>query len=118
MDADVVFILQMLCQMLRTIDRAVLSAGAAEGDLEIGEIALYEACHMMINEGINGLQEGKDLAIRFEKIDDGLVETGHLLVLLVLTRIMGPTTIKDIPASVTGRIFGDAALKGEGVDRY
>lgn len=89
LDFNVVFLVQVCSKMFGTIDRAVLSAGAAEGDLEVSEIALYEACHMMIDEGIDRIEEGKDLAIRFEKIDDGLVQSGHLLVLLVLTRIMG-----------------------------
>ena len=118
MNLDVKFLVQVGSEMFGTIDGAVLTAGTTEGDLEIGEIAFNEALHMMIDEGIDGLEEGEDLPILFEKIDDGLIETGHLFILIVFTGVMGGPAVKDITTSVSAFILRDASFKGERVNRY
>ena len=118
MDFNVVFLVQVCSKMYGTIDGAVLPAGTTEGDLQIGEIAFDESLYMMINECIDGLEESEDLAILFEEIDDGLIQSGHLFVLIVFTGVMGRTAVKDITAAVAGLIRRDASFKGERVDRY
>ena len=89
MNGDVIFLFEVLGQVLGTIDRTVLTAGTTESDLQVGEIALNEPLHMMVDKGIDGAEEGEYLAVRFEEVDDGLVQAREGLVLLVLTRVMG-----------------------------
>ena len=72
---------------------------------------------MVVNQGIDRVQEGKNLTIVLEKINNGLIQSGHGLIFVVLTGIMGRTAIEVIPASVTGLIDRQATLKGERVDR-
>ena len=88
-DADVVFLFEVGSEMFGTIDGAVLPTGTTEGDLQIGKIAFDEALYMMIDEGIDGLQEGEDLAITLQEIYHRLIQSGELLVLVVTSRIMG-----------------------------
>jgi len=110
--------MQMRSQMFGTIDRTVLPAGATEGHLQIGKVPLDEPLHMMVHESTDGVEEGEDLAILLEKLNDGLVQARKGLVLLVLTRVMGSTAVKDISASVAGRILRNPLFKGERVNRY
>lgn len=107
----------MVGEVFGAIDGAVLTAGAAEGDLEVGEAALEEALYVMIYQPVNGLEETEYLAVSFEEVDDGLVEAGEGFVLVVLTGVVSRATIEDVTASVATIIGGDALLKGEGVYR-
>lgn len=117
-DGDVIFLFQVLSQVLGAIDRTVLTAGATERHLQVGEIALEEPLHVMVDKGIDGVQEGEYLAVLLEEVDDGLIQAREGLELLVLTRVVGRTAVEHIPATVTGFIDWNAALKREGVDRY
>lgn len=105
----------MVGEVFGAIDGAVLAAGAAEGDLEVGEAAFEEALDVMIYQPVNGLEETEYLAVGFEEVDDGLVEAGEGFVLVVLTGVVGRAAIEDVTASVVRLIGGDALLKGEGV---
>ena len=118
MNGDVIFLFEVLGQVLGTIDRTVLTAGTTESDLQVGEIALNEPLHMMVDKGIDGAEEGEYLAVRFEEVDDGLVQAREGLVLLVLAGVMGRTAVEDVPAAVSGRVFRHAALIRERVNRY
>ena len=118
MDTNVVFLVQMLGEVFGTIDGTVLPACTTEGYLEIGEVPLDEPLHMMVHEGIDGVEEGEDLTVLLEEVDDGLVKTREGLVGVVLTRVMGSPAIEDISASVAGRILRNPLFKGERVDRY
>lgn len=117
MDADSVFLVEVLSQMFGTIDGTMLTAGTAEGDLEVGEVALDETLDMMIHKGIDGVQEGEDLAVLLEEVDDGLIESGEGLVLLVFARVVGRTAVEDVTASVTGIVGRDAFFEGERINR-
>ena len=108
----------MLCQMFGTIDGTMLTAGTAEGDLEVGEVTFDEALDMMIHKGIDGIQESEDLTVLLEEVDDGLIESGKGLVLLVFARVVGRTAVEDVTASVAGIIYGKTLLKREGVNCY
>jgi hypothetical protein len=104
-------------EVFGAIDGAVLAAGAAEGDLEVGEAAFEEALDVMIYQPVNGLQETEYLAVGFEEINDRLVEAGERFVLVVLTGVMGRATIEDVAASVATTIGGDAFFEGKRVYR-
>lgn len=118
MNSNVILLFQVLGEMLGTIDGTVLTAGATEGHLQVGEIALDEPLYMMVDKGIDGFQEREYLAVLLEEVDDGLVQAREGLELLVLTGVVGRTAVEHIPAAITGFIDRDAALKREGVDRY
>ena len=104
--------------MFGTIDGTMLPTGTTKRHLEISEVALDEALHVMVYEMTNGIQEREDLAVLLEELDDGLVQTGQGLVLLILTRIMGTAAIEDVTASVTRFVYRKPLLKREGADRY
>ena len=117
-DGNAVFIVKVFREVLGAIDGAVLAASTAESHLEVGEVALDKALHVMVDKGIDGLKEGEYLAVLLEEVDDGLVQAREGLVLLVLARVVSSTAVEDIPAAVAGGIFRSSLLKGERVDRY
>ena len=117
-DGDAVFIVKVLGQVLGAIDRTVLAASTAESHLEVGEVALDKALHVMVDKGIDGLKEGEYLAVLLEEVDDGLVQAREGLVLLVLTGVVSTAAVEDIPAAVAGFIHRNTALKREGVNRH
>ena len=118
MNGDVIFLFEVLGQVLGTIDRTVLTAGTTESDLQVGEIALNEPLHMMVDKGIDGAEEGEYLAVRFEEVDDGLVQAREGLVLLVFAGVVRAAAVEDIPTAITGVVCRKAAFKRKGVDRY
>jgi hypothetical protein len=103
-------------EVFGAIDGAVLAAGAAEGDLEVGEAALEEALDVMIYQPVNGLEETEYLAVGFEEVDDGLVEAGEGFVLVVLTGVVGRAAIEDVTASVVRLIVRYTFFEGKRVD--
>ena len=117
-DLDIVFLFEMLREMLGTIDRTMLPTRATESYLEVREVTFDEARYMMVDEGINGLQKSQYLAVLLQKINDRLVQSGEGLVFVVLTGIMGSAAVEDIATAITGLIYGQALLKREGVNRY
>ena len=117
-DFNVIFLFKMLRQMLGTIDRTMLPTRATESHLEVGEVAFDKARHMMIHQRVNRVQEGQDLSVLLQKINDGLVQSGELLICIVLTGIMGSAAVEDISTAVSGLIYRKALLKREGVNRY
>jgi len=68
---------EMLCQLLGEIDRAVLSAGAADGDGEVAAVVCDEAgqpaCDEVVDVGEHLLREGGVI----QKVDHGLVASGE-----------------------------------------
>ena len=108
----------VLCQMLCAIDAAVLSAGASEAEHERGEPPFQVALHMGVGQAEDGLEEREDLAVVFQELDDGLVESGHLLVLLIASRVVGCPAVEHVAAAVTAGVLRDAPLVGEAVDAY
>ena len=117
-DGDAVFIVKVLREVLGAIDRTVLTASTAESHLEVGEVALDKALHVMVDKGIDRVEEGEYLAVLLKEVDDGLVQAGKGLVLLVFAGVVSSTAVEDIPAAVAGGIFRSSLLKGERVDRY
>jgi hypothetical protein len=95
---------EMLREVFSTIDGAMLTTSATKGHLQVGEVTFDKPRHVMVDKGIDGVQESQYLAVLFEEVDDGLVETGESLVLLVLTGVVRTTAVEDVTASVAGSI--------------
>ena len=109
---------QVLGEVLGAVGGAVLTAGAAETDLQVGEAALEEAFHMGIDQRIDMVQETEDLAVLLQELDDRRIQTGELLEPFVLPGIMHAPAVKHIPAPVPGRILGDPLLEGKTVNSH
>ena len=107
----------MVGEVFGAIDGAVLAAGAAEGNLEVGEAAFEEALDVMIYQSVNGLQETEYLAVGFEEVDDGLVEAGEGFVLVILTGVVCRAAIEDVAASVATIIVRYTFFEGKRVYR-
>ena len=112
-DADAVFRMEMLGQMLGAIHRAVLTARAAEGEHQVCEAALQIALHMGISQAIDAVEEGEDLAVVLEKLDDGSIQACELLVGLIAPGVVRGTAVEDIASAVAALILGDAALEAK-----
>jgi len=110
------FLVDVFSNMLGTIDRAMLSAGASEGNLQVGETTLLESGDMKIDELIDTLKKGEDFAVLLEKVDDGLVKSGKGLVLSIATRIVGASAVEHIATTIARLVLGDTLLKGERED--
>ena len=109
---------QVLGEVLGAVGGAVLAAGAAETDLQVGEAALEEAFHMGIDQGIDMVQEAEDLAVLLQEFNDRGVQAGELLEPFVLPRIVYAPAVKHIPSPVPGRILGNPLLEGKTVHGY
>ena len=103
----------MLGQMLRAVNTAVLPSSASKGEHETGKSALDIATDMGIGQLIDAVQKGKNLAIVFQEADNGLVQTGKLLVSIVTTRVVSTATVEDIASSVSAFILWNALAVGE-----
>lgn len=66
-------LMDVLSEMLRRVDTAMLSTCATEGKHEVGETALYVACNVHVGQGENVFEKNGDFAIFFKKVNDGLV---------------------------------------------
>ena len=93
-------LIDVLGQMLRTIDAAVLTTSAAEREHEGREAALDVAAHVGIGQSIDAFEEGQYLAIVLQETDDRLVETGQLLVGLVTAGVVGGTAVEHVSAAI------------------
>lgn len=115
-DLNVVFLFEVCRQMLGAIDRAMLTSGTAESDLQMVKTSLEEPLHMMIHQRVHGIQEGQYLTVFLQEIYHRLIETRESLVFVVFTGVVGTAAIEDIPASVSGLIRRDSALEGERIN--
>ena len=75
-------------EMLGAVGRAVLTAGATETDLQMGEATGKEAFHMRIDQGIDMVQETENLPVLLQELDHGCIQASQLLEPFVLPRIM------------------------------
>ena len=113
MDADMVFLLQMLRHMFGAIDGSVLSSRTAESHLQMFKTALDKPLYMMIHEGIDRLEESEDLSVLLQKIYHRLIQPRQGFVFVILTGVMSTAAVKDISAAIAGPVLGDAAFIGE-----
>ena len=110
---DAVFPMEMFGEVLCGIDATVLASSAAEREHQVGESALDESLHMEVGQTIDALQKIEQFAVLFQKVDDGLVESRQLLVLLVTTWVVGAAAVEHISASIARRVLGESSLEGE-----
>ena len=106
----VVFLFQVFGQVFGAIDRAVLTAGATERDLQMVKTSLEEPFYMVVHQFINRFQECKNLAVLLKKINYRLVQARHLHKLLVLAGVVGRAAIEHISASIAGSVSRYAFL--------
>ena len=113
-DLYAVLAMEVLCQMLGAIDGTMLAAGAAEGEHEVGEAPLEVALDVGVGQSVDGVEEGENLAVMLQKLDDGGVESCELLVRFVAPRVVGASAVEDVASAVAAGVFGYAELVGEG----
>ena len=99
-DLDVKLAGEVLGKMLGAVDRTVLSTGTSEADLKMGELPLYEAFDMGIDQLVDAVEEGEDLAVVLEEADDRLIEARELFVLLIASGVVRAAAVEHIPAPV------------------
>ena len=115
-NANAIFPVEMLGEVLGAIDGAMLTTCAAEGEHEVGEATLEVTLNMMIGEAIDAVEEGEDLAVVLKEAYDGSVQAGELLVGLVTAGVVRGTTVEDVTAAVAAGVLGKTTLEGEGED--
>lgn len=115
-DLNVVFLFEVCRQMFSAIDRAMLTSGTTESDLQMVKTTFEEPLHMMIYQGVHGIQERQYLTVFLQEIYHRLIETRESLVFVVFTGVVGTAAIEDIPAAVSGLIRRDSALEGERIN--
>ena len=110
---DVEFLVDMLCHVLRAVDRTVLSAGASEANHQIRESALLVAFHRGVDKGIGVVEKLEYLAVVLKKLYHLVVEARKRLVALILAGVVDGAAVKHVAAAVARRVVGDAFLVGE-----
>ncbi len=90
-------LVQMFRQVLCRVHGAVLSAGAAEADRQIGEAAFHVALHGSVDKGVGMLQEYGYLAVVFQEADNGFVQSREGFVTLVLAGLFTARQSKTKP---------------------
>ena len=113
MHLDVKLRVQMLREMLRGIDRPMLSAGTSEANHQVGEAPVDITFHRGIYDLTDVFEEGRDLPVVFQEPDHGLIQSGEVIVTLVFPGIVDRPAIEHESAAVTARVIGDSFLVGE-----
>lgn len=111
-----VFVVQVFCQVLCAVHRAVLPAGASKGKHEVREATLEIAFYVGIGQSIDRVEERQDLPVLFQEADDRFVQARQLLVRLIAPGVVRGAAVKDIPATIAAGVLGDATFVGEGED--
>ena len=81
-------ILEMCGQMVGAIERAVLSAGAAECHHQVAESALQISAYGGIYQPVYVIKILLDLTLGLQELNHGRIGPGYLLVLVILAGIM------------------------------
>lgn len=87
-------------EMLGRINAAVLASCASEGEHQVGESAVDIALYVCVGKLVYAVEEGEYLSVVLKEADDGLVQSGELLVRLVSTWIVGGTTVEDVASAI------------------
>lgn len=111
-----VFLLQVASERLGAIDAPMLASGTAEVDGKMRKVAFEKTLDMMIDESIDRLEKGQDLAIVLQIVDDGLIAAGERFIFVVLAGIMRRSAVEDISAAIPRLIDGQTALETKGCD--
>src|SRR5574344_1152839 len=108
----------MFCQVLRTIDRAMLPPCTAEREHQIGKFPLDVSLNMGIGKVIYIFQKLRNTTILFEEILYLLVKSGKMEKMLILSGIVNPPAIENISTSIPCNVVRDPFLVGETVYSY
>lgn len=100
----------MARQVLSAIHGPMLAASAAETHLKVGELPLYEAFDVTVNQGIHVVQETRHTTIVLKEFDHLRVKAGELAVILELAGIVDRPAIKHITTAVASRVNRDPFL--------
>ena len=111
-------VVDMLGQVLRAVDTAMLAARATKAEHQAGEAALDVAAHVMVGQLVDAVEELEYLAIVFQEADDGCVQSRELLVGLITTGVVGAAAIKHIATAIARRVFRYALAEGKAIDPY
>ena len=102
---DAELIVEVFGQVLGAIDTAMLAACAAEREHQGSKASLDVTAYVGIGQFIDGVEEGENLTIVFQKADDWLIKACQLLIRLVSAGVMGTAAIKDIAATIATLVF-------------
>ena len=113
---DAELIVNMLSKMLGGIDGAMLSSCAAEAEHQTGKASLDVALYVGIGQLIDAVEERQYLAVVLEETDDGLIESCHLLVLLVTPWVVGAAAVEHVASAIAALVLRNTFLIGETED--
>lgn len=108
MDLNTEFLVDVFGQMLGAIDTSVLTARTTKGEHERGKSSVDVALHMEVGKAIDTIEESEDFAILLQEVYHGLVETCHLPVLLITSRVVSGTTVKHITTAIAALVLRNA----------
>lgn len=111
-------LMNVLCQMLRTVDTAVLTARTAKAEHKTREASLDIACHMMVGKGIDMLQELHNLAVVLKEAYHWLVESRQFFIRFITSGVVRRTAVEDIAAAIARRVLGDSFFIGEAIHAH
>ena len=101
-DVDVrIFIGKVTGKMFCAVDRAMLTARAAEADHETAESASAVGLHMWVHDTIDMFQETEHFSIVFKEFDYLSIPACKFFIRLVTSWIMDAAAVEDVAASVT-----------------
>ena len=106
-------LMDVLGQVLRTIDAAMLATRASEAEHQTGETALDVAQNVGIGQLIHALEEGEYLSVILQKADDGFVQSGLVLVRLVSAGVVSASAVEHIAAAIAAGVGRNALAIGE-----
>lgn len=107
---DAELLMDVLCQMLCTVDAAMLTAGTAETKHQTREPPLDIARHMMVGKGIDMLEELHNLAVVLKEAYHRLVESRQLFIRFITSGVVRRTAVEDIAAAIARGILRDSLL--------
>lgn len=102
--------------MFGAVDGAVLAAGASEGDLKVGEVALQIFLDALADEGFGVVEELVNGGFLLQELDDGTVLAGIALVLWIAAGVGQGAAVEDEATAVAGGVGGEAFFETEGED--
>ena len=103
-------------ETLGTVDRAVLTAGAAEGDLKVGEITFLVFFNALTHDGFHMVEKQVDGGLLLQKFDDGTILAGVGFVFGIAAWVGQRTTVEDETAAVAGGVVRETFLETERED--
>ena len=105
-------------QPLGAVDRAVLAAGAAEGDDEVGEVARLVVLDGLVDQREDVAEEVAHGGLALEERDHGIVAARQLRVLLEPAGVGQRPAVEHVAAAVSLLVGRHAVLVREALDPH